>query len=207
MKTLMIVEQYRYEFFTLFKNLGMSRLGNFTIKEDREENQNRLSNQSGTGFRPVPLEMSSIPVCRPSSPKIQPPSTDCNPKPISPTPRSDPIPISPEICDDFDEHCCYNKSSSYPELWAGPTYSNSPPASSLPMPNFSIRRNIILSLQLPTGSTAQAIRRTQPIVKSAPPSPTRGHNHRPSSSRELFHGVDDATRTLKQILHLDIDSE
>ncbi|KAJ4910313.1 Uncharacterized protein Rs2_04934 [Raphanus sativus] len=37
------------------------------------------------------------------------------------------------------------RSLSYSELWAGPTYSNSPPPTSLPMPNFSLRQNRTVS--------------------------------------------------------------
>lgn len=204
METLVIVEQYRDEFYTRVKTLESGRFGNLTIKEGKGKNQNRLSFQSGTGFRPTPLEISSIPVYYFSSPKTPPPLTDYNHTPNSTFPRSDPIPINAEICIDFDEQCCY-KSLSFPELWAGPTYSNSPPASSLPMPKFSIRRNRTVSLELPTNSVAESVEKIHPIVKSAPPSPTRGHNH--PSSREPFYGADSATRTLRRILNLDLDSE
>lgn len=191
METLVIVEQYRDEFCYRVKTLESGRFGNFTIKEGKGKNHNRLSFQSWTGFRPTPLEISSIPVYCFSSPKTPPPSA-------ATVPRSTPIPINESI--DFDEHCCY-KRLSFPELWAGPTYSNSPPASSLPMPRFSIRGNRTVSLELPTNS----VEKIHPVVKSAPPSPTRGHTH--PSSRELFHGADSATRTLRRILNLDVDSE
>ncbi|XP_038899008.1 uncharacterized protein LOC120086432 [Benincasa hispida] len=186
METLVIVEQYRDEFCYRVKTLESGRFGNLTIKD-----HNRLSFQPGTGFRPPPLEISSIPVYCFSSPKTPPPSAAT-------------IPISGEICVnesiDFDEHCCY-KRISFPELWAGPTYSNSPPASSLPIPKFSIRGNRTVSLELPTNS----VEKIHPIVKSAPPSPTRGYTH--PSSREPFHGADSATRTLRRILNLDVNSE
>ncbi|KGN44798.1 uncharacterized protein LOC105436159 [Cucumis sativus] len=179
METLVIIEQYRDEFCHRIKPLESGRFGNLTIKD-----HNRFR------FRPTPLEISSIPVYCFSSPKTP--------------PSCAPIPINEKNCVnesiDFDAHCCY-KRLSFPELWAGPTYSNSPPASSLPIPKFSIRGNRTVSLELPTNS----VEKIHPIVKSAPPSPTRGHTH--PSSREPCHGADCATRTLRRILNLDVNSE
>lgn len=205
METLVIVEQYIDEFCTRVKTLESGRFGNLRIKEGKGRNHNRLSFQTRTGFSPTPLEISLIPVYCFSSHKTPPrPSIDYNYTQMSEIPRSNPIPINAEICNDFDEQCCY-KSLSCPELWAGPTYSNSPPASSLPMPKFSIRGNRSVSLELPTSSNAESVEKVHPIAKSAPPSPTRGHNH--PSPREPFHGADSATRTLRRILNLDDESE
>ncbi|XP_022150143.1 uncharacterized protein LOC111018396 [Momordica charantia] len=201
MEMLVIMEQYRDEFCSRVITLEPARFGNPPIKEARGK-KNRFS------FRPTPLEISSIPVHRVSS-------ADFNNPPISTTARTAPIPINPPVCVsdsiDLDEQSCYNyKSLSFPELWAGPTYSNSPPASSLPIPKFSIRQTRTVSLELPPDSAAESVK-IHPIVKSAPPSPTRGHknhhiNHHPST-REPFHGADSATRTLRRILNLAIDSE
>ncbi|XP_022953295.1 uncharacterized protein LOC111455884 [Cucurbita moschata] len=191
METLVIVEQYRDEFCYLAKTLESDRLGNLTIKEGKRKNQ----------FRPNPLKISSIPVYLFSSPRTPPPSADYNCTPISTISRSAVISINREICrreesNEFDEHCCYERLS-FPELWAGPTYSNSPPASSLPMPKFSMPGNRTVSLEFPTNSAAESVEKIHP---------TWGRYTHPST-REPFHGADSATRTLRRILNLDIDSE
>ncbi|CAF2141365.1 unnamed protein product [Brassica napus] len=71
------------------------------------------------------------------------------------------------------------RSLSYSELWAGPTYSNSPPPTSLPIPKFSLRQKRTVSLSFPPPQAA----------KSAPVSPT-------SSADNPFHTTVSATVTL-----------
>lgn len=108
------------------------------------------------------------------------PSKRSNPISISPRPTSKGLNFS-ENCDEF----------AYSELWAGPTYSNSPPPSSLPLPKFSLhqKRSVSLELPLPTCGIELA-----PVAKSAPPSPTRD-------------SVSFATQNLRRMLHLDIEDE
>ncbi|MCL7022885.1 hypothetical protein MKW94_028306 [Papaver nudicaule] len=58
------------------------------------------------------------------------------------------------------------------ELWAGPSYSNSPPPSSLPLPKFSL--GLKRSVSLPaTSSSDVKTENIHQFSKSAPPSPTR----------------------------------
>ncbi|KAG2297538.1 hypothetical protein Bca52824_044207 [Brassica carinata] len=46
------------------------------------------------------------------------------------------------------------RSLSYSELWAGPTYSNSPPSTSVPIPKFSLRQRRTVSLTFPSPDSA-----------------------------------------------------
>lgn len=82
------------------------------------------------------------------------------------------------------------RSLSYSELWAGPTYSNSPPPTSLPIPKFSLRQKRTVSLSFPPPQAA----------KSAPVSPT-------SSADNPFHTTVSATVTLRRMLNLDHEWE
>ncbi|CAN7042309.1 unnamed protein product, partial [Brassica rapa subsp. trilocularis] len=75
------------------------------------------------------------------------------------------------------------RSLSYSELWAGPTYSNSPPPTSLPIPKFSLRQKSTVSLSFPPPQAA----------KSAPVSPT-------SSADNPFHTTVSATVTLPGLM-------
>ncbi|KAK1295810.1 hypothetical protein QJS10_CPB15g02054 [Acorus calamus] len=80
------------------------------------------------------------------------------------------------------------------ELWAGPTYSNSPPPSSLPMPKFSLRQKRTMSLELPPPE-----REITAGSKSAPASPTRDF--------EFLNRTVSATKDLRRILNLDISDD
>nr|GEW62230.1 hypothetical protein [Tanacetum cinerariifolium] len=88
------------------------------------------------------------------------------------------------------------------ELWAGPAYSTSPPPSSLPIPNFSIKPKRTVSLDLHTVS-ASDVDLLASLSKSEPTSPTSGG--RKGSEMEFVNGSDDsATKTLRRILNLDM---
>ncbi|GJV61234.1 hypothetical protein Tco_1467334 [Tanacetum coccineum] len=88
------------------------------------------------------------------------------------------------------------------ELWAGPAYSTSPPPSSLPIPNFSIKPKRTVSLDLHTVS-ASDVDLLAWLSKSEPTSPTSGG--RKGSEMEFVNGSDDsATKTLRRILNLDM---
>ena len=86
------------------------------------------------------------------------------------------------------------------ELWAGPTYSNSPPPSSLPIPKFSVRPKRSVSLDFP-GSCPEV--EMQLRANSAPSSPRWEHS--PFARDDgLFVS---ATNTLRRILNLNLDDE
>ncbi|KAI5395149.1 uncharacterized protein LOC127093148 [Lathyrus oleraceus] len=117
------------------------------------------------------------------------------------TPKSTPIPINGKgfrnerVFDEIDGSILLS------ELWAGPTYSNSPPPSSLPIPKFSVRPKRTVSLDLPGSSPEIELR---VMAKSAPSSPTR---ERLDFTRDLFVNADSATKTLRRILNLNINDE
>ncbi|KAH0455496.1 hypothetical protein IEQ34_015528 [Dendrobium chrysotoxum] len=75
------------------------------------------------------------------------------------------------------------------ELWAGPTYSISPPPSSLPIPKFSLPQKHSISLDLPISRS-----------KSAPASPIGDSR---LSSPDFF-STASATDNLRRILNLDL---
>ena len=90
---------------------------------------------------------------------------------------------------------------SRPELWAGPAFSNSPPPSSLPIPNFSLHQKRSVSLELLPADRSDNVE--VPLhAKSAPSSPTAG------SGVNFFSDDSDtaiATENLRRILHLKIN--
>ncbi|KAJ8449009.1 hypothetical protein Cgig2_004064 [Carnegiea gigantea] len=85
----------------------------------------------------------------------------------------------------------------FSELWAGPAYSNSPPPSSLPIPNFSLKPKRTVSLELPVHESDLNL---EPMARSAPASPTRGTL---GWSDDFFWNDESATETLCRILNLD----
>ncbi|XP_042383271.1 uncharacterized protein LOC121975596 [Zingiber officinale] len=92
----------------------------------------------------------------------------------------------------------FTEKTSCSERWAGPTYSNSPPPSSLPIPTFSLRqkRSVSLELQIPISDVI-----LHSLSKSAPTSPTR---ESPSSASNFQFNTTIATENLRRILQLDI---
>lgn len=119
------------------------------------------------------------------------------------TPKSNPIPINGKACRKeitFDEDLS-GGSFLLSELWAGPTYSNSPPPSSLPIPKFTVRPKRTVSLDLPGSSPEIELRI---MAKSAPSSPNR---ERLCFKSDLFDNADSATKTLRRILNLNLEDE
>ncbi|KAF3786140.1 hypothetical protein EJ110_NYTH26093 [Nymphaea thermarum] len=120
--------------------------------------------------------------------------------------RSSPIPIASKKKHGIDDLSFalggtdFFSSSPRSERWAGPTYSNSPPPSSLPLPKFSLRQKRSVSLELP-GPEREFAR--APVVKSAPPSPSRDP-HFSSSGSAFSLDAASATKDLRRILHLDL---
>ncbi|CAJ2627837.1 hypothetical protein L195_g015349 [Trifolium pratense] len=143
--------------------------------------------ESGSGVLPNPLKSKSF---------------DENPN-LETTPKSTPIPINGKGCRKemtFDEDLS-GGSLLLSELWAGPTYSNSPPPSSLPIPKFSMRSKRSVSLDLPGSSPEIEL---CVMAKSAPSSPIR---ERLDFTRDIFDNADSATETLRRILNLNINDD
>lgn len=106
-----------------------------------------------------------------------------------------PIPIDIKF---EDNQRLMNDDFQFYERWAGPTYSNSPPPSSLPIPTFSVQPKQSISLDLDVSTSEIGLLFA---VKSVPSSPTRGHS---SLDGDIFDSADTATKTLRRILNLDI---
>lgn len=193
----MVVAQHRnqYHHYSRSKPNGPDRFGSSPSSRDFR-GMNCRSFQSGAGILPTPLKVYSTPVTKqpccssPSSPKTP------SPTEFKTIAKSNPININVKV---------RNESSlSFSELWAGPTYSNSPPPSSLPIPKFSMRAKRTVSLEFP--GKGNEIKMKHPIAKSAPPSPTRDYNT--TTKKDIFRAsADSATKTLRRILNLDLDDD
>ena len=182
METLVVVAQHRNQYCSRSKSRGSNRFGSSPSRGFKGINCRTF--ESGMGILPSPPSVfHSFNSCHdPQSPRFY-------SEPSKPSKRSNPIAISPEPttkCPSFNDEDA--EEFSYSELWAGPTYSNSPPPSSLPIPKFSLRQKRSVSLDLPLPSSGIEL---PPVAKSAPPSP----------SRDSFTS---ATENLRRILHLDI---
>ncbi|KAL4602957.1 hypothetical protein ACB092_10G090500 [Castanea dentata] len=223
METLVVVAQHRnhhhhHQYYSRSSNgkaHGSGRFGFRFGSSVPSRGINCRSYQSGAGILPTPFKAFYTPVtkhtCSPSSPPSQSySSSDCNT--THPSAKSAPIDIVRNGCekeaafigDESTNGCsceceCGSEGLSFCELWAGPTYSNSPPPSSLPIPKFSLMPKRTVSLDLPSGSDLVADNNHHPIAKSAPPSPTREHSN---CTRDMF-----ATKTLRRILNLDVDDD
>lgn len=204
MEAVVVVEQHRNQYYGRVKPHGPARFGSLPSRDF--SGMNCRSFQSGAGILPTPLKACTSEPKQgyPSSPKTPPTclsSISGNGKQLA-TMRSAPIPIKVKFSNKngaVNEEF-YDRSFSFSELWAGPTYSNSPPPSSLPIPKFSVAKRTT-SLELPRSAPEFEM---HPSAKSAPPSPTRDQNF---SSRFFFHSADSATKTLRRILNLDVDNE
>ncbi|CAG7881747.1 uncharacterized protein LOC108868765 [Brassica rapa] len=91
------------------------------------------------------------------------------------------------------------RSLSYSELWAGPTYSNSPPPTSVPIPKFSLQQRRTVSLTFPSPDSAVDVLE---VAKSAPVSPTSS-----CDDDNPFHSTVSATMTLRRMLNLETADE
>uniref|UniRef100_A0A7N0ZRL1 Uncharacterized protein n=1 Tax=Kalanchoe fedtschenkoi TaxID=63787 RepID=A0A7N0ZRL1_KALFE len=167
---------------------------------------NCRSFQSGAGLLPTPLQTST---CRSNSSaavtrSLNSPYTgsDCSSEMhelLVASAQSTPIPIKTKSY--------WNgfllSELSYCELWAGPTYSNSPPPSSVPIPKFSTRSKPARTVSLELPAIAREDVDIHPLAKSAPASPRESH----LSAKDLFGSADNATKALRRILNLDICDE
>ncbi|KAE8721390.1 transducin family protein [Hibiscus syriacus] len=173
METLVVVAHHRNQYCSRVKPHDPARFGSSPPSRNFR-GVNCRSFQSGAGLLPTPFN-SPIPINSSRTPRNGKPFTD-------------------EIS---------GEGFLYPELWAGPAYSNSPPPSSLPIPTFSLWVKRTMSPDLRAADPVVDVHQT---AKSAPASPTR----EPSPSvAELFLSADSATATkaLRRILNLDNTEE
>ncbi|GMH20856.1 hypothetical protein Nepgr_022698 [Nepenthes gracilis] len=208
METLVAVAQHRNQYY------GRSKphtTGKFRSSPSRGfKDINCRAFESGTGLLPIPWKAcaTTLPY-QTLSPSKSPtlgadPNGSANPKiedgKTLKRNISSPIPIS--MNGSGKKERAFNGSPSpFSELWAGPTYSNSPPPSSLPIPKFSLKPKRTVSLELPVLESHIDF---HAIAKSAPTSPTRGLTHLPD-----YFAFNDysATKNLRRILNLDIVDE
>lgn len=203
METLVVVvEQHKNQYCSRSKSQGHAQFGSSPSRDFRGISCRTFQS---TGILPTPLKSSHS--GSPKTPSPLPANSNGETAPNNPKSRSTPIPINGKACrkdTTFSTEDVSGGSGSLflSELWAGPTYSNSPPPSSLPIPKFSVRPKRTVSLNLPGSSPETEM---CPMAKSAPPSP--GREHLPFT-RDLFvNDTDSATMTLRRILNLNIDEE
>ncbi|KAK7396378.1 hypothetical protein VNO78_17342 [Psophocarpus tetragonolobus] len=194
METLVVVAQHRNQCYTRSKPQGHSEFGS-SSSSAHFRGINCRSFQTGCGILPTPLKSHPSPLTK--HPKT--PLTPSNPNKTrcKTTPISAPVPIYHKKERDFIQHVP-DGGILFSELWAGPTYSNSPPPSSLPIPKFSVRPKRSVSLDLP-GSCPEV--EMQLHANSAPSSPRKEHS---PCAIDLF---DSATKTLCRILNLNLDDD
>ncbi|XP_019197457.1 PREDICTED: uncharacterized protein LOC109191311 [Ipomoea nil] len=213
METLVVVAQHRNQYYNKSKGHGPVRFGSFGSPPSGSFREiNCRTFQTGSGILPTPLKSYSTPITKRSrsasasfSPKTPSPSVNSqseDQKNKIRSVRSSAIPINLKVGASSRKGSSFSEGVHFSERWAGPTYSNSPPPSSLPMPKFSLKPKRTVSLELPT--SASAIDDFCPIAASAPASPTR---ERSPSPGDLFDLDDSATKCLRRILNLDITDD
>lgn len=203
METLIVAVEHRNQYYGK-KSLGHDRFRSAPSKSFRQINCRTF--QSGVGLLPRPKRTSSAPINKGALPQVQSPRS---PKSVLPVfnnsssvdkGRTNPIPIAnskgSQIRRSSSEFVDKRRSLSYSELWAGPTYSNSPPPASVPIPKFSLREKKTLSWNLPAPDSAVDI---PEVAKSAPVSPT-------SSGTNPFQSTVSATMTLRRMLNLELET-
>ncbi|CAA2933543.1 uncharacterized protein LOC111386736 [Olea europaea var. sylvestris] len=205
METLVAVAHHRnhHQYYDRNREHGSARFGSFgSPPTDNSRGINCRAFQSGAGLLPnPPNSCTTAPSSKREfstsfSPKT--PSTSVNEdhKSLKKKSENSMIPIAIKINFDNKEGG-YDNDFHFSEHWAGPAYSCSPPPSSLPMPNFSLRPKRAVSLDLHTAAPEFDL---PPMAKSAPASPTRERCPSPS---DMFDGADCATKNLRRILNLD----
>lgn len=210
METLVVVAQQKKQYYYITRSQGLDRFHSAPSKNLREVicsySEGILHRYSeGILHRAISIQQPSAPIS-PSSNLTSPKSNVPSPGSKS-TLKGSPISISVKSVSDRKSlnNDFFDDSLSFSERWAGPTYSNSPPPSSLPMPKFLQQPKRTLSLDLPYTFSADAIT-LHPTSKSAPASPT-GRECSPHGNRDLFCSADSATKALCRILNLDLDDE
>jgi hypothetical protein len=160
--------------------------------------------QTGYGILPTPFKSTTSPSpdTKSKTPLTTPVSKHDNKRQSKVEPNSAPVAIKDKGYRKERTFVDPNGSFSLSELWAGPTYSNSPPPSSLPIPKFSVRPKRTVSLELPVSDLPEIEMRK--IANSAPCSP-RGEDS--PFARDFLVKDDSATKTLCRILNLNLDYE
>ncbi|CAN6854048.1 unnamed protein product [Brassica oleracea] len=164
METLILAAEHRNQYHHHGKKTVGRHSDGFRSKTFRQINCRTF--HYGVGLLPRPKRTSSTPLTK-------------GPLPQAPCGRTSPIQGSQIRCEFVDKR----RSLSYSELWAGPTYSNSPPPTSVPIPKFSLTQKRTVSLSFPPPHPPVE------AAKSAPVSPT-------SSADNPFHTTVSATVTL-----------
>ncbi|CAH8352470.1 unnamed protein product [Eruca vesicaria subsp. sativa] len=175
MGTLILAEEHRNQYYYEKKPLGLGHDGFRPSPSKTFRQINCRTFHSGVGLLRNPPKRTHSP---PSPKSVLPSSLDCV--------RTKPIPIGER-----------RSLSYYSELWAGPTYSNSPPPTSVPIPKFSLRQKRTVSLTFPAPDLDVDL---PEVAKSAPVSPT-------SSGGNPFHCTVSATMTLRRILNIETADE
>ncbi|KAG2312101.1 hypothetical protein Bca4012_026633 [Brassica carinata] len=192
METLILTAEHRNQYYEK-RSLGHSD-GFRSAPSKTFRHINCRTFHSGVGLLPRPKRTSSTPVTKgplPRSPKSVLPVFVC----VRTSPIPIPIPNSrgSQIRRSSSEFVDKRRSLSYSELWAGPTYSNSPPPTSVLMPKFSLRQKRTVSLSFPAPGPDVDIRE---VAKSASVSPTSCADH-------PFQSTVSATMTLRRMLNLE----
>ncbi|KAJ8749413.1 hypothetical protein K2173_025457 [Erythroxylum novogranatense] len=198
METL-VAADHRDQSYSRVKTHSPVRFGSLPSKHFTEINCRTF--QCGADILPTPFNRSIVTKQGPSSPKT--PFENINSYASShfgdnicsnTTLKSSPIPIGAKAP---RKETPNEELLPFSELWAGPTYSNSPPPSSLPIPKFSLKPKRTASLDFPAHDSGIEV---HVVAKSAPVSPTREYD---VSSSTLFLHADSATKILRHILNLD----
>jgi len=162
--------------------------------------------QTGYGILPTPFNSTSSPSpdakSKSKTPLTTPVSKHDNKRQSKVEPNSAPVAIKDKGGRKERTFVDTNGNFLLSELWAGPTYSNSPPPSSLPIPKFSVKPKRTVSLELPVSDLPEIDLRK--IANSAPCSP-RGEDS--PFARDFLVKDDSATKTLCRILNLNLDDE
>ncbi|CAN8247994.1 unnamed protein product [Cochlearia groenlandica] len=195
METLILVAEHRNQY-SVKKSLRDDGFKSGPSKTYRQINCRTF--HSGVGLLPRPKRASSsssTPINKRALPKVKSP---CSPKSVLPV-FNHPSVYSKDYqihrsCSEFVDK---RRSLCYSELWAGPTYSNSPPPTSVPIPKFSLKQKRTVSLSFPPPDSVVDI---PEVAKSAPVSPT-------SSGDNPFHSTVSATMTLRRMLNLESADE
>jgi len=194
METLVVVAHHRNQCYPRSKPRDHAEFGSSSPSTDFRAINCRTF-QTGCGILPTPLNSHTSPLSK--SPKTPTTPSNTSKTRCRTTPNSAPVPIDQRQEKSFGEHVS-DGGILLSELWAGPTYSNSPPPSSLPIPKFSVRPKRSVSLDLPGSCPAIQL---QLHASSAPSSPRGDHS---PCGRDLF---DSATMALRRILNLSLDDE
>lgn len=202
METLVVAARNKHQYYTtISRSQDIARFSSSPPNQFREIHCQTF--HAADGILHSPLMASSVPVIKQTPPSTKTPVSPLSTDPgcSKPVQKSSPIPISAKfICNEKFSDEGFDGSLSFSERWAGPTYSNSPPPSSLPIPKFLQLPKRTQSFDFPNVVSHHDVS-VHLISKSAPTSPTRDFSP-PPISKDLFYSADSATITLRRILNL-----